>query len=126
MRDFINDVDENMYREEMPDLAESQLFNYKTSPFHFRKRQNLCIVHKMPLIYFISVTQYGFITCFAVACPLGPLLALTRNIFEVRVDAKKLLLHSRRSSSNQINTVEAFTSVLEVVTYFCIVTNVRN
>lgn len=42
-----------------------------------------------------SVIQYGFITIFVSAFPLAPLFALVNNIFELRVDAKKLLFHHR-------------------------------
>ena len=39
--------------------------------------------------------QYGFITIFVSAFPPAPLFALLNNVFELRLDAKKLLVHHR-------------------------------
>ena len=69
------------------------------------------------------ITQYGFITCFSAGCPFSPFLALIRNMFEVRIDAKKLLLHSKRPASNQIGLVDAFTDILQFMTYASVITN---
>ena len=45
--------------------------------------------------YLEMVIQYGFITIFVSAFPLAPLFALINNMFELRLDAKKLLVHHR-------------------------------
>lgn len=56
-----------------------------------RKRLSIFVSH-----FFLSaVIQYGFITIFVAAFPLAPLFALLNNIFELRLDAKKLLVHHR-------------------------------
>ena len=39
--------------------------------------------------------QYGFITIFVCAFPLAPFFALCNNIFELRLDAKKIHLQHR-------------------------------
>ena len=39
--------------------------------------------------------QYGFITIFVCAFPLAPFFALLNNILELRLDAKKVLVHYR-------------------------------
>ncbi len=44
---------------------------------------------------YLAVIQYGFITIFVAAFPLAPLFALLNNVFELRLDAKKLLVHHR-------------------------------
>lgn len=49
--------------------------------------------------------QYGFITIFVSAFPLAPLFALVNNIFELRVDAKKLLFHHRLGVSSLIDLI---------------------
>merc|ERR1719323_1736425 len=46
--------------------------------------------------YLEMIIQYGFITIFVSAFPLAPLFALFNNVFELRLDAKKLLVHHRR------------------------------
>lgn len=45
--------------------------------------------------YLEMVIQYGFITIFVAAFPLAPLFALFNNVFELRLDAKKLLGRER-------------------------------
>ena len=46
--------------------------------------------------YLEMVIQYGFITLFVVAFPLGPLFAFLNNIIEIRIDAFKFLTQFRR------------------------------
>lgn len=41
--------------------------------------------------YLELVIQFGFVTIFVSAFPLAPLLALVNNIFEIRLDAQKML-----------------------------------
>ena len=40
--------------------------------------------------YLELAIQYGFITLFVAAFPLAPLFALINNIFEIRLDARKV------------------------------------
>ncbi len=42
--------------------------------------------------------QFGLITMFVPAFPLAPLFALINNIFEIRIDAYKILIGTRRSA----------------------------
>ena len=44
----------------------------------------------------IIVIQFGFITLFVVAFPLGPLFAFLNNVLEIRIDAFKVLTQLRR------------------------------
>ena len=46
--------------------------------------------------YLELVIQFGFVTIFVSAFPLAPLLALINNIFEIRLDARKMLLNFKR------------------------------
>jgi hypothetical protein len=39
----------------------------------------------------LMVMQFGFVTLFITAFPLGPLFALLNNIFEIRIDADKFV-----------------------------------
>ena len=40
--------------------------------------------------------QFGFITIFVAAFPLAPLFALLNNWVEIRLDASKLVMETRR------------------------------
>lgn len=45
---------------------------------------------------FVSVLQFGFLTIFVAAFPLGPLFALLNNVIEIRCDANKFVTQLRR------------------------------
>jgi len=42
------------------------------------------------------VIQYGFITLFVAAFPLGPFFALINNLLEIRLDAYKFIVVFQR------------------------------
>lgn len=46
--------------------------------------------------YLEMVIQFGFVTIFVSAFPLAPLFALINNMFEIRLDAKKMITTFRR------------------------------
>lgn len=46
--------------------------------------------------YLEMVIQFGFVTIFVSAFPLAPLFALINNIFEIRLDARKMITIYRR------------------------------
>lgn len=46
--------------------------------------------------YLEMVIQFGFVTLFVSSFPLAPLLALLNNAFEIRLDARKMLMNYRR------------------------------
>lgn len=50
----------------------------------------------MKVIFQSSVIQFGFITIFVTAFPLGPLFAWLNNLFEIRLDAYKFIRDYRR------------------------------
>lgn len=54
--------------------------------------------HHMSLFYeyLELVIQFGFVTIFVSAFPLAPLLALVNNVFEIRLDAQKMLYTLKR------------------------------
>lgn len=51
--------------------------------------------------YLELVIQYGYITMFAVAFPIAPLLALINNQFEIHVDMKKLGFSRRVTTTDR-------------------------
>uniref|UniRef100_A0A8C8EXQ8 Anoctamin n=1 Tax=Oncorhynchus tshawytscha TaxID=74940 RepID=A0A8C8EXQ8_ONCTS len=46
--------------------------------------------------YLEMVIQFGFVTLFVASFPLAPVLALVNNLFEIRVDAWKIITQFRR------------------------------
>ncbi len=46
--------------------------------------------------YLEMVIQFGFVTIFVSAFPLAPLFALINNVFEIRLDARKMITTYRR------------------------------
>ena len=48
------------------------------------------------LSFLLSVIQYGFITLFVAAFPLGPFFALINNLLEIRLDAYKFIVVFQR------------------------------
>lgn len=64
----------------------------------------------------LPVLQFGFITLFGLAFPLAPLLALINNIFEVRLDAIKMLKFIRRPIAQRANDIGVWMGIMTVVT----------
>ncbi|XP_048506928.1 anoctamin-3-like isoform X2 [Athalia rosae] len=69
------------------------------------------------------VLQYGFVTLFVSTFPLAPMFALMNNIFEVRIDAHKMLCDLRRPFPRRVTSLGAWEDILEGVTYTAIVFN---
>lgn len=65
--------------------------------------------------YLEMVIQYGFITLFVVAFPLGPLFALINNIFEMRLDAKKFLIFLRRPVPQRTKHIGIWYNIMNVL-----------
>ncbi|XP_062538662.1 anoctamin-5-like isoform X3 [Armigeres subalbatus] len=65
--------------------------------------------------YLKMIIQYGFITIFVVAFPLGPLFALLNNVFETRLDAKKFLLYYKRAVPQRVRNIGMWYNVMHVL-----------
>lgn len=52
-----------------------------------------------------AVVQFSFTTIFVAAFPLAPLLALINNIFEIRLDAIKMVRLERRLVPRKTNDI---------------------
>lgn len=52
-----------------------------------------------------TVVQFSFTTIFVAAFPLAPLLALINNIFEIRLDAIKMVRLERRLVPRKTNDI---------------------
>lgn len=73
--------------------------------------------------YLEMVLQYGFITIFVTAFPLAPFFALLNNIFEMRFDAKKLLLHYRRPIFARVRNIGIWYRILDCISKLSVITN---
>lgn len=70
-----------------------------------------------------SVLQYGFITMFVAAFPLGPLFALLNVIVEIRLDAINFLCHFRRPDAVRAEDIGAWYTILETITKISVLVN---
>ncbi|XP_064083662.1 anoctamin-1-like isoform X6 [Macrobrachium nipponense] len=73
--------------------------------------------------YLEIVLQYGFVTVFVSSFPLAPLFAFLNNVFEMRLDAKKLLTHFRRPVSQRVKDIGIWFKILDSIGKLAVVTN---
>ena len=76
-------------------------------------------------VFSILVIQYGFITIFVSAFPLGPLFALLNNLIEIRVDAYKMVTIFRRPLGERVEDIGVWHEILLGVAKLSVVVNVR-
>ncbi|KAL7833612.1 hypothetical protein AOLI_G00285720 [Acnodon oligacanthus] len=69
------------------------------------------------------VIQFSFTTIFVAAFPLAPLLAFINNIFEIRLDAIKMLRLERRLVPKKTNDIGVWTKILEAIGVMAIIAN---
>eukprot|EP00004_Rigifila_ramosa_P014061 TRINITY_DN3168_c0_g1_i2.p1 TRINITY_DN3168_c0_g1~~TRINITY_DN3168_c0_g1_i2.p1 ORF type:complete len:348 (-),score=70.21 TRINITY_DN3168_c0_g1_i2:26-1069(-) len=69
------------------------------------------------------VLQFGYVTMFASAFPLAPLLALVNNVVEIRTDGLRILMSSRRCRYKAVNDIGAWQRVLELIGLIAVITN---
>ncbi|KAM9318254.1 anoctamin-9-like isoform 2-T2 [Pholidichthys leucotaenia] len=69
------------------------------------------------------VIQFSFTTIFVAAFPLAPLLALINNIFEIRLDAIKMVRLERRLVPKKTNDIGVWTQVLEAIGVLAVIAN---
>ncbi|KAM7423570.1 hypothetical protein PAMA_000090 [Pampus argenteus] len=69
------------------------------------------------------VVQFSFTTIFVAAFPLAPLLAFINNIFEIRLDAIKMVRLERRHVPRKTNDIGVWTKVLEGIGVLAVIAN---
>ena len=69
------------------------------------------------------VLQYGFVTLFAAAFPLAPVLAFIYNLFEIRLYAFEILVQSRRIIPKKVLGMGVWEGILQGLTYLAVVSN---
>ncbi|XP_026992898.1 anoctamin-9 isoform X1 [Tachysurus fulvidraco] len=89
------------------------------------RNYHLNTVHAFSLFneFLEMVIQFSFTTIFVAAFPLAPLLALANNIFEIRLDAIKMLRMERRLVPKKTNDIGVWTRVLEVIGVAAVIAN---
>ncbi|KAI5088702.1 anoctamin-9-like [Silurus meridionalis] len=89
------------------------------------KNYHLNTVHAFSLFneFLEMVIQFSFTTIFVAAFPLAPLLALINNIFEIRLDAIKMLLMERRLVPKKTNDIGVWINILEVIGVAAVIAN---
>jgi len=73
--------------------------------------------------YLEMVIQFGFATLFVSAFPLAPALALINNIFEIRLDANKLITGSRRPIAQKCADIGVWYYLLDFLGTLAVITN---
>ncbi|KAG0722183.1 Anoctamin-1 [Chionoecetes opilio] len=73
--------------------------------------------------YLEMVLQYGFVTIFVSSFPLAPLFAFLNNIFEMRLDARKLLSHFRRPIPQRVKDIGVWFKILDSIGKLAVITN---
>uniref|UniRef100_A0AAX7SS20 Anoctamin n=1 Tax=Astatotilapia calliptera TaxID=8154 RepID=A0AAX7SS20_ASTCA len=69
------------------------------------------------------VIQFSFTTIFVAAFPLAPLLALVNNIFEIRLDAIKMVRLEQRLVPKKTNDIGVWTKLLEAIGVLAVIAN---
>ncbi|XP_059203387.1 anoctamin-9 [Centropristis striata] len=69
------------------------------------------------------VVQFSFTTIFVAAFPLAPLLALINNVFEIRLDAIKMVSLERRLVPRKTNDIGVWTRLLEAIGVLAVIAN---
>lgn len=70
------------------------------------------------------VINFGYITLFCVAFPLGPLVYWLSNLVEIKVDAYKFLNFSKRPFPDRAENIGIWEFILKFITTASIFTNV--
>uniref|UniRef100_A0A4W5JID4 Anoctamin n=1 Tax=Hucho hucho TaxID=62062 RepID=A0A4W5JID4_9TELE len=66
---------------------------------------------------------FGFVTLFVASFPLAPVLALVNNLFEIRVDAWKILTQFRRMVPEKAQDIGAWQPILQGVAILAVASN---
>ncbi|RWS20154.1 hypothetical protein B4U80_02926, partial [Leptotrombidium deliense] len=73
--------------------------------------------------YLEMVLQFGFVTIFVAAFPLAPLFAIINNVFEIRLDAKKMISQMRRPVAKRVKDIGVWYGILEVIGKLAVLSN---
>ncbi|XP_067035290.1 anoctamin-5-like isoform X1 [Acropora muricata] len=80
-------------------------------------------VHGLFYEYLEMVIQFGFVTLFISAFPLGPFFALINNLLEIRLDAYKFVVVFQRPMAARAQDIGIWYTILKSVTKISVVVN---
>ncbi|CAG8437654.1 6234_t:CDS:2 [Acaulospora colombiana] len=73
--------------------------------------------------YVEMVSQYGYVSLFSVIWPLTPVFAFINNLIELRSDAIKLCVHTRRPIPSRADSIGPWLDNLAFITWLSSITN---
>ncbi len=73
--------------------------------------------------YLEIILQFGFVTFFCLSFPLAPLFALINNIFEIRIDALKVVKEFRRPVARRAMGIGTWNSILNIMAKVTVLSN---
>uniref|UniRef100_A0A1I8JHA4 Anoctamin n=1 Tax=Macrostomum lignano TaxID=282301 RepID=A0A1I8JHA4_9PLAT len=73
--------------------------------------------------YLELIMQFGFVTLFVPAFPLAPLFALINNLVEIRLDARKLVIGTRRPLPERAQSIGIWFSMMKFVAHVAVISN---
>lgn len=73
--------------------------------------------------YTEMLVQFGYVSCFSLAFPLAPVLALVNNVLELRTDAFKLCHTRQRPLAHKASGIGVWLHVLQVMSVLAVLTN---
>lgn len=112
--------------EEAQEKAASERNRLVAIMSHTEREYNMEMYDSMDSVvqdYCDLVMQLGYVTLFAAAFPLAPLLALISNYVEIRIDAYKLLYVYRRPVPANAASIEYWGPVIQCLCIFSVLTN---
>jgi hypothetical protein len=87
------------------------------------KERNLVAGANKDLRYVKLIVQFAYITMFANAFPLASCFALLNNLCQVRVDAYKLVVQTRRPRPQSANGIGLYANVMNLLCFVAIIVN---
>lgn len=73
--------------------------------------------------YLEIILQFGFITFFCLSFPLAPLFGFINNIFEIRIDALKVVKEFRRPVPRRAIGIGTWNSILDIMAKVTVLSN---
>ncbi|CAF3540051.1 unnamed protein product [Rotaria sp. Silwood1] len=73
--------------------------------------------------YLEIILQFGFITFFCLSFPLAPLFAFINNIFEIRIDALKVVKEFRRPVARRAMGIGTWNAILTIMAKITVLSN---
>ncbi|CAF2544158.1 unnamed protein product [Rotaria sp. Silwood2] len=73
--------------------------------------------------YLEIILQFGFITFFCFSFPLAPLFAFINNIFEIRIDALKVVKEFRRPVARRAMGIGTWNAILTIMAKITVLSN---